>query len=323
MDAELKSILRCPRCQSALSWADDAPRCENDDCRYADKGFPCTQGQPVLIDFAQSIFDRDAYAQGPGGAAIPRTGTGLRLKERLKEFAAGPNRMAMEKAPDMVARARDMGDRPRILVIGGGRIGSGADALYRAGSVHLIGTDVYASPDTDLVCDGHQLPFADGCIDAIWIQAVLEHVLSPHIVAGEIERVLKPGGLVYADTPFMQPVHEKAYDFTRFSLSGQRWLFRNFEQIDAGAVGGAGTALISAIRYFARAISGSDKLATLASLPFFWLRFFDRIARTRPNIDAASGTFFYGRKSGRALQPSQMVAYYEGQRTPAGRGSAQ
>jgi len=56
--------------------------------------------------------------------------------------------------------------------------------------------------------------------DAVWIQAVLEHVLDPVRVVAEIHRVLRPGGLVYSEIPFMQEVHEGAYDFTRFRLSG-------------------------------------------------------------------------------------------------------
>src|SRR5207237_664581 len=35
----------------------------------------------------------------------------------------------------------------------------------------------------------------------------------------------EPLVLVLGDTPFMQQVHEGAYDFTRFALSGHRWLF--------------------------------------------------------------------------------------------------
>ncbi len=49
----------------------------------------------------------------------------------------------------------------------------------------------------------------------------------------EIHRVLKDDGIVYADTPFMQQVHEGAYDFTRFTLSGHRWLFKNFALLDS------------------------------------------------------------------------------------------
>jgi hypothetical protein len=37
------------------------PFCSNADCEYAGAGFPVNGGQPVLIDFATSIFDRETY----------------------------------------------------------------------------------------------------------------------------------------------------------------------------------------------------------------------------------------------------------------------
>ena len=38
----------------------------------------------------------------------------------------------------------------------------------------------------------------------------------------------------------MQQVHERAYDFSRFTQSGHRWLFKRFSEINAGPIGGAG-----------------------------------------------------------------------------------
>lgn len=202
---------------------------------------------------------------------------------------------------------------PKILVIGGGTIGVGAEDLYADPSVEIIGTDVYASRQTHLVADGHHLPFKTETFDGVWIQAVLEHVLEPHTVAAEIHRVLKSRGLVYADTPFMQQVHEGPYDFTRFTQNGHRWLFRRFEQMDAGPVAGAGTATIWSIRYLARALGAGQRLATLIAFPFFWMRFLERFARRRPNADAASATFFFGKKSDTSLRMQDLVTYYEGQ----------
>ena len=75
---------------------------------------------------------------------------------------------------------------------------------------------------------------ADDSCDAVVVQAVLEHVLDPQVVVDEINRVLKPGGLVYAETPFMQQVHAGRYDFSRYSDAGHRWLFRQFEEVDRG-----------------------------------------------------------------------------------------
>jgi len=111
----------------------------------------------------------------------------------------------------------------------------------------------------------------------------------------------------------MQPVHECAYDFTRFTLSGHRWLFRNFEEIDAGVVGGVGTSTIWSIRYLLRAFLG-NKVSQLLAMPLFWLRYFDRLARRRPNADGAAGVYFLGRRSEEAMMPRDMVDYYEAQR---------
>jgi hypothetical protein len=51
-------------------------------------------------------------------------------------------------------------------------------------------------------------------------------------VASEIHRLLKSGGFVYSEIPFMQQVHEGAYDFTRYTLVGHRALFRALDDLE-------------------------------------------------------------------------------------------
>jgi SAM-dependent methyltransferase len=307
---DLKAMLCCPRCQSPLEFDRDPIVCRNARCLYAREGFPRAAGQPVLIDFERSIFDRGNYSDGRG-SVMRRDDSGKGAAVRLRRLLTGTNPVTPDKSREMVARLSAQHPTPTLLVIGGGAIGSGTEQLYAAPNIRTIGTDVYASPNTQVVADGHFLPFRDGVFDGVWIQAVLEHVLDPPAVVAEIHRVLKPSGLIYADTPFMQQVHERAYDFTRFTLSGHRWLFRRFEEIDAGAVGGAGKALVWSIRYVALSLGLSTRMATLAALPFFWVRFIDRFARQGPKTDAASGVYFFGRKSEHALSAKDMLHYYD------------
>jgi SAM-dependent methyltransferase len=315
MTPELEKLLRCPRCEAPLqALATPKPLCTNSECAFSTAGFPTVGGQPVLVDFDNSVFERASYETGRG-SVLPRDDHGTSLRTRVLRFFDGKNRTAFTKASEMIARLSAKSGRSRVLVVGGGALGSGTEALYASDMIELVGTDVYASPYTSLVADGHRLPFVNECFDAVWIQAVLEHVLEPSVVVAEIFRVLRPGGLVYADTPFMQQVHERAYDFTRFTMSGHRWLFRRFEQIDAGTVGGAGTAARWSARYLWRALGVGDKAATLLALPLFWLRFLDGMAKRRPNADAASGVYFFGSKTDRSLQPKDMIAYYESQKT--------
>ena len=286
-----KRRLRCPRCSSSLRDLGIHPSCSDATCEYSDSGFPLIDTQPVLIDFATSIFDRETY-DGGNGSVLQRDVTCRSVGSRLHQFTLGRNPIAAANCAKFIELLKEGSERPVVLVIGGGTIGLGADKLYSDNSIELVGIDVYASPHTALVADAHKLPFEDGVFDGVWVQAVLEHVLEPATIAAEIHRVLRRGGLVYAETPFMQQVHERAYDFSRFTQSGHRWLFKRFSEISAGPIGGAGVALVWSIRYFCRALGAGDKLSLLISLPFFWIRFLDAFARGRAVADAASGFSF-------------------------------
>ena len=307
-------LLCCPRCHSELHLNETPIRCSGTDCVFSKTGFPRASGQPVLIDFERSIFERSAY-DDDRGSVFERDDSGRGYALRLRRMLTGSNPVTPEKSKQMVQILGRETPRPVVLVIGGGAIGAGADHLYNTQGIQVVGTDVYASTNTNVVADGHFLPFQNETFDAVWIQAVLEHVLDPSAVVGEIHRVLKPGGIVYADTPFIQQVHEQAYDFTRFTLSGHRWLFRRFEEIDSGAVGGAGKALVWSIRYVALSMGFSTRLATLMALPFFWLRFIDYFAKPGPKSDAASGVFFFGRRSETELIAKDMLQYYAAKRS--------
>jgi SAM-dependent methyltransferase len=312
----LAPILRCPRCGGAVVLT-PSPRCGSGTCRYSEEGFPSSAGQPVLIDFDNSIFTPDVFVTETG-TVIPRGEEGSRVGRFLDRLTYGTNHAAAAAVDQLVAGARAVSEHPRVLVIGGGSVGGGLAALYEAEGIEIVGTDVYASLNTVLVCDGHSLPFADASFEGVVIQAVLEHVLSPAVVAEEIFRVLKPQGVVYADTPFMQQVHEGAYDFTRFTMSGHRWLFRRFEEISAGAVAGPGIALLWSISYFVRALGLPRKVQALITALFFWVRLLERQAETRGALDGASSTYFLGRKGAAALAPRDIPAYYEAQRHARG-----
>jgi SAM-dependent methyltransferase len=145
-----------------------------------------------------------------------------------------------KKFVDLVKNSKDI---PRVLVIGSGKKGNGSQNLWTENELLKVGVDVYKSGTVDVVCDAHYLPFPDSYFEGVWIQAVLEHVVEPNIVVAEIHRVLKSDGVVYAETPFMQQVHEGAYDFTRYTVLGHRYLFRDFEQIDIGGNKGADVVL--------------------------------------------------------------------------------
>ena len=148
-----------------------------------------------------------------------------------------------------------------MLVVGGSVAGEGFEQLLDDPALELVETDVALGPRTSLVCDAHDLPFADGTFDAVVCQAVLEHVADPPRVVTELRRVLRPGGLAYSEIPFMQQVHEGAHDFTRYTLTGHRRLFRDFAELGSGAVAGPGMALGWSVRAFGLGLVGSRPAA--------------------------------------------------------------
>jgi SAM-dependent methyltransferase len=191
------------------------------------------------------------------------------------------------------------------------------DELGVGAETTVVYSDVDAEADVDIYCDAHDLPFKDECFGAIVTTAVLEHVMYPEQVAGELHRVLRTGGLIYSEVPFMQQVHEGAYDFTRYTLSGHRRLLDRFREIEAGMVAGPATALVWSVENFFLAFAESRALRmaikATVRLGIGWLKHIDRFAAHRPAaMDAASCTYFYGKKIEGQVDPRVIISSYVG-----------
>ncbi len=101
------------------------------------------------------------------------------------------------------------------------------------------GFDYYPDSNTDVVGDAHKLSsyFGDRKFDAVFSLVVLEHLAMPWVVAMEINKVLRMGGITFHETPFAWPAHARPWDFWRCSDEGLKVLFSSamgFETIRAG-----------------------------------------------------------------------------------------
>jgi len=309
MDPELVAILRSPVGGHRLRYDGERLVSEGGGTEFA-----VIDGVPVLFAADRTLFDDPTEIQSWNG----RTSRWTALRSELRRLTTA-NPVSRENFDLLVEllTANAPASR-RVLVVGGGIVGFGMERLVDEQSIKLVETDIYLGPRTRVVCDAHDLPFAAGTFDAVVIQAVLEHVIDPTRVVSELHRVLAPGGLIYSEVPFMQQVHEGAYDFTRWTLGGHRRLMHEFDELNAGAVGGPGEALAWSIRYFLLACAGSSGwgrrlMVTLALGMTLPLRWADRVLAQRPaGVDAASGTFFMGRRRDSLRSDSEIVAAYHG-----------
>ena len=89
-----------------------------------------------------------------------------------------------------------------------------------------VGFDYYGDASTDVIGDAHELSKHFGSeFDAVFSLAVFEHFAMPWVVAAEIGKVLKVGGLTFHSTHFAFPLHERPWDFWRYTDQALRVLF--------------------------------------------------------------------------------------------------
>lgn len=308
--------LRCPATGAPLHQEGDALVTEDASTRYV-----LVEGVPLLLDPAQSTFDPSHYHPEPTGRPSLRA----RLRTAAVRVAAWQPPIARNLGSEAnFARMRDLlleevQDRPaRVLVIGGGQLGAGSEALLLSPGVESVETDVVLGGRTQVVCDAMTLPFPDSSFDGAVAQAMLMYVPDPARAVAELHRVLKPGGIVYSETGFLQQQTDAAHDFWRFTAQGHRRLMRWFSEIDVGVQVGPGSALAWSVRSFARSLAGPSKavqvlFARVAALLCVWMPLLDPyLVRHKPAIDSASGTYFLGRRAEEPVPDRDILARYSG-----------
>jgi SAM-dependent methyltransferase len=303
--------IRCPKCRSILNLTIKGFYiCSNEECKSI---YPIINNIPILINESNSIFRFSDFDK------IKKTTLQINKNffERLFDIITprlGKNLKAKDnymKINDILLSEKDL---PSVLIIGGSILGEGIEKLNFE-KLLIIQTDVSYGPQTEIICDAHNIPFDDETFDCVIVQAVLEHVIDPFRCVNEIYRVLNTNGIVYAETPFIQPMHGKPYDFTRFTYIGHRRLFRSFSEIEAGIVCGPGMALANIYQQFFLSFTKKRLMRAiirlLTSYTSFFLKYFDTIlSKKNVTIDSASGYYFLGKKRFDRLDDRCLVASY-------------
>jgi SAM-dependent methyltransferase len=99
-------------------------------------------------------------------------------------------------------------------------LGGGARRL----DPRLINLDIADLPQVDIAAPAAPLPFRDATLGLVVAQEVLEHLPDPRAMLAELHRVLRPGGVLYLQTPWMLGWHSGPHDYWRFSHEGLRAL---------------------------------------------------------------------------------------------------
>lgn len=184
--------------------------------------------------------------------------------------------------------------RPLTLNVGGGPFRVGDDEIT---------LNIGLFPNVDMVADAHDIPIADNTFDAVFSLAVLEHVADPYRVVHEMIRVLKPGGVLYSEVPFIFFFHGYPTDFTRFTREGMRRLFAGLEEPHIGMTHGPVSAILQSANMLMEMFlptrprlvrKGFNGLFRWILFPFKYL---DLALRNHPDAHVLAGGFYVlGRK---------------------------
>jgi ubiquinone/menaquinone biosynthesis C-methylase UbiE len=128
----------------------------------------------------------------------------------------------------------------RILEIGSREVTGPSNARQQFSKAEYVGFDFYPGRNVDVVGDAHRLSSyfePQASFDLIYSSACFEHFAMPWVVATEIAKMLKVGGIVFIETHFSFSSHERPWNFFQFSDMALRALFCSalgFECIEAG-----------------------------------------------------------------------------------------
>lgn len=187
----------------------------------------------------------------------------------------------------------------KVINLGAG-IGTFDDFI----KVKTINLDIRENVNIHVVADAHYLPFKDGSIDCVFSNAVLEHVQFPWIVSKECHRVLKKGGYVCINIPFLNVIHDSygndGQDYFRFTGKGLKSCFKDFQEVQTGMSAGPMAFFVVYLGSLASTLVNVRVIRFLLSLavrailyPFFYL---DLLLKEKKWETFADAFYFIGIK---------------------------
>lgn len=295
MTSKFTDILACPRCKGALKAAAPESVCDNCGASYE-----TIAGTPILIREDSSV--RDWFVPREPSSQPTDRGARRIVRQLYSRYMPSEriwtNRSVNALRSILDERMPEAEDSRCVL------IGTGSEPVYQellAPYQNVFRVGIAQGGDVDISCDICELPILDDSVDLLMSSSVIEHVYDPEKAVQETYRVLKPGGCVYAEIPFMRAYHMFPVDYQRYTISGIERLFERhgFTTIEKGICSGPFNALALFLRDFLDSALHLNNeynrmsLLLFSSLLFHPLKFLDRFFESASWAEISACNFYY------------------------------
>ena len=202
-------------------------------CDPSDRPVIVYEGEPLPN---QSFHPYTRPDGKPGFRCVAVVGPKPDNSQIAVSFRDGPTvRRNLPNISDAHAMLNEFGamiaDNPGSSMIEiGSRARSGTVYKTRFPSLgRYAGVDIMEGPNVDIVADAHTLSRSvTEQFDYGFSISVFEHLIMPWVAAFELNKVMKPGGVIYIQSHPTYPLHEEPWDFFRFSANAWKGLFNAF-----------------------------------------------------------------------------------------------
>ncbi|NIO19168.1 MAG: methyltransferase domain-containing protein [Candidatus Aenigmarchaeota archaeon] len=284
----------CPKCGSSYPIVNDVPIMHVKNKREKiEKEILGTKSAYNLTSFSETISKEKKFllsSQYNNPDEIRKLPSSV-YKMGKKLYPPGPalNRVITEKREPLVDRFKNG------LML---NMGSGDNFIHEK----FINLDLDLLAGVNVVGNGENLPFLDETFDLIINQAVLEHVKRPKKIVKEMHRVLKRGGYIYIECPFLQEYHAFPLDFQRYTLTGLENLLSDFQRIESGVCAGPSATFGRIFREYCASFSDNPYihqiLKILAGWVIFPIRYLDLYLNKKKYAHViAMGLYYIGQKA--------------------------
>jgi SAM-dependent methyltransferase len=217
-------ILRCSECEGNIIFLDDYL-----ECQVCFTRFPIQNGVPF---FSKKNIDTKGSDTSEEKLILKSIKEKFPFLSKLNRLLRPPSFNSLIRGENRLnVYVEQAVKNPDAVILD---LGSGGNKI----APEVISIDIYNYPGVDLCMRADKICLKDNSVDMIISTSAIEHMTDTGRVFQEMQRILKPDGIIFITAPFIYPYHPEPFDFQRWSADGLKKAFPVCDCLESGRLHG-------------------------------------------------------------------------------------